>query len=147
MKRQIVAILIVGLLLAADDPKQAAVKMELEKLAGEWQLVSAEKDGKKLPPEQLNKKERVVIKGDQYTVLNGAKVLQRSTLMIDSTTNPKTIDRSITDGVNKGQKYLGIYELDGDTLRECSVTSGRERPKEFAGGNGVRLFVSKRVKP
>jgi hypothetical protein len=48
---------------------------------------------------------------------------------------------------NEGKKYHGIYELESDTLRECRVNADQERPKEFKAGPGVKLFVSRRIKP
>src|SRR3954447_17899147 len=54
-------------LVAADAPKDEAVKQELAKVQGTWQLVSAETDGKTAPDEQV-KKTRVVIEGGKHTV-------------------------------------------------------------------------------
>jgi hypothetical protein len=42
--------------------------------------------------------------------------------------------RVVTDGVKKGTTYFGIYELDGDMLKECSVADKKEFPKEFKAG-------------
>jgi uncharacterized protein (TIGR03067 family) len=148
MKRYAILILIltVGLLPAADDPKQAAVQKELGRLHGQWELVSVEKDGKTSPPDTF-KGERVLFQGDQRTVKKGDNVLQRSTLTIDPTAQPKTFEFAVTDGINKGMKKHGIYELDGDTLRICQVPGRQDRPKEFASKHGASLLVLKRIKP
>ena len=148
MKRyaMLIVILTVGLLPAADDPKQAAVQKELDRLHGQWELVSAEKDGKTIPPGTF-KGERALFQGDQSMVKKGDKVLQRSTLTIDPTAQPKTFEEAVTDGINKGKKKHGIYEVDGDMLRICQVRDGQDRPKEFAGKHGALLLVSKRIKP
>jgi uncharacterized protein (TIGR03067 family) len=132
--------------IARADDKAEAVKKELEKLQGEWQLTTAERDGKKIPADQF-KDELVTIKGDVITVTKGGKLMQTSRLTLDLTTSPKTFVREVTDGVNKGMKYHGIYELEGDTLTDCYTVADKERPKEFSSKNGARLFVSKRVKP
>jgi uncharacterized protein (TIGR03067 family) len=120
MKRYaiVIVILTVGLLPAADDPKQAAVQKELDRLHGQWELVSAEKDGKTIPPDTFEG-ERALYQGDQCTVKKGDKVLQRCTLTIDPTAQPKTFEEAVTDGINKGKKKHGIYEVDGDMLRIC----------------------------
>ena len=70
MQRYALLMMAAGLGLAADTPKDAAVKKELEQLQGTWQLVSAETDGKKAPEEQV-KKIRVVIKGSKHSVYFG----------------------------------------------------------------------------
>jgi uncharacterized protein (TIGR03067 family) len=145
MKRYVFVILTVELLLAADDPRQA-VKEELERLQGEWQLVSVEIDGTKVPEDSFPD-ETSCIKGDQLTVRRGDKVLLRATMTFDPTADPKTFVETITEGINEGKKYHGIYELKGDTLRSCAVSADQERPKEFTTRNGGRLFVSRRVKP
>jgi uncharacterized protein (TIGR03067 family) len=144
--------LVIGLLLAAEGPPPEAVKKELDKLQGEWRLVSANLDGKEKPADQLNPTERSTFAGDQLAVKTDGKVRLRATWVIDPTANPKTFEQTVTDGdpafgVKKGAKTHGIYELDGDTLKVCRVAIDKELPREFRGGPGVRLFVSQRVKP
>ena len=128
------------------DDKAEAVKKELEKLQGEWQLVSAERNGKKLPDNQFND-EKTTIKGDVETVIKGGKVMQTAKLTLDPTTSPKTYTREVTDGVNKGSKTHGIYELNDDTFTECRIAADKERPKLLSSKNGALLMVSKRAKP
>jgi hypothetical protein len=43
----------------------------------------------------------------------------------------------------------GIYELNGDTLKSCVASPGKERPTEFSAkaGSGHTLRVFKCVKP
>ena len=58
-------------------------------------------------------------------------------------------DIEVTAGVYKGVVYLGIYELDGDTLRICFALPDRpERPTDFSAARGtVRALAEfKRVK-
>ena len=131
---------------ARADDKADAVKKELEKLQGDWQLLSAERDGKKIPEDQF-KDEQVTLKGDVMTVTKGGKLMQTSKMILDPTTSPRSFVREVTDGVGKGMKFHGIYELDGDTLTGCHTVIDKERPKEFSSKNGARLFVHKRVKP
>jgi hypothetical protein len=33
----------------------------------------------------------------------------------------------MTEGVNKGAVMLGIYEIDGDTLKDCFNPEGKNR--------------------
>jgi uncharacterized protein (TIGR03067 family) len=69
-------------------------------------------------------------RGDQTVVEWKVKTL-------DPTKTPKAIDFEITSGTYKGVVYLGIYELDGDTLRICFAMPDRPvRPTEFTAGKG-----------
>lgn len=131
------------LLIAADDPKADAVKAELAKFQGTWQLVSAETDGKKAPEENV-KQTRVVIDGRKHTVYFGDKaVVHQIPFEIDPTTEPK----SVTDTLPDGQTIKSIYKLDGDTLTSCAAAAGKDRPKEFSAkaGSGQTLRVFRRV--
>lgn len=43
----------------------------------------------------------------------------------------------------KGTTSLGIYELDGDTLKVCRTWSDNDtRPTEFAAGKDGKLILS-----
>ena len=135
---------VVVLVLAAAPPEEDAVKKELEKLQGTWQLVSAETDGKKAPEEQV-KQIRVVIKGNKHTVFFGDKAIAKEVAFtLDPQKKPKASDDILPDG----KMIRGIYELDGDTLKSCVAAVGKERPTEFAAGAGTgnTLRVFKRVK-
>ena len=62
---------------------------------------------------------------------------------------PKTQDFSQTsEGENKGKTTLGIYEIDGDTLKTCSAEPGKDRPTEFStnpgSGHFLRVFKKER---
>jgi uncharacterized protein (TIGR03067 family) len=145
MKRHAVLILAVGFMLAADGPRPSA-KGELAKLQGQWQLVAVERDGLTVPDEHFQG-EIFLIQGERLTVVKAGEVLVRATMTFDPTTSPPTFVQTIAEGPHRGQKFHGIYELDGDTLRSCGSSADRERPREFATRNGEKLFVSRRVKP
>jgi uncharacterized protein (TIGR03067 family) len=131
---------------ASADDKADAVKKEFEKLQGEWQLVAAERNGKKIPDNQFND-EKATIKGDVETVIKAGKVMQTARLTLDPTTSPKSYTREVIDGVNKGSKSHGIYELNDDTFTECRIATDKELPKELSSKNAALLLVNKRVKP
>jgi len=50
-----------------------------------------EVDGDKKPAEQFNKY-KVVFQGDQWTVTEGDKIAAKTTIKLDPTKKPKTID-------------------------------------------------------
>ena len=138
------AALTAGLLVAA-DAKDNAVKKDMDALQGKWQLVSLERDGKSadVPKDAVR-----VVKGDTYTVTPRPGVTIEGTFKIDPTAKPKAVDITQTSGENKGKTSLGIYEIDGDTLKMCWAPPGKDRPTEFksAEGSGILLAVQKKVK-
>lgn len=145
MKCRLLAVLVIGLLLAAADQKEEAVQAELKKLAGTWNVVSMERAGQKAPEEQLKAIDlRIVIQGNKLSAQAG-KATSESTFVIDPGKQPRTIDT--TDRNNKLEK--GIYRLEGDLLTICTSETGGERPTEFATKAGVAqlMFVLKRSKP
>jgi uncharacterized protein (TIGR03067 family) len=73
----------------------------------------------------------------------------QGTIEINPTKKPKTIDVKPEIGTNKGKTLLGIYELDGDSLKICLALPDKDRPTAFATAaeNGQQLVVYKREKP
>jgi uncharacterized protein (TIGR03067 family) len=133
-------ILPLGLLTSPQDD----TAKDLAKLQGTWNRVSAEVNGKKVAAEEL-KGVTLTVKGDGYTLKQGDQT-RTGTVKIDATKKPKQIDIISAEGPNKGKSLLGIYEVDGDTLRYCIAQPGKTRPTEFAGKEGQSLFVNQRAK-
>jgi uncharacterized protein (TIGR03067 family) len=137
----------------ADDPprrdvQREAVRQELARFQGTWQLISAESNGAKAPEERV-RQTRVTITGNTHTVRFGDQVLAHDvSFEIDPTKTPKEVTDTINDGPNKGKQILGIYTLEGDTLTSCVAPIGKERPTEFAArpGSGHTLRVFRRVR-
>ena len=129
----------------ADD--KAEVEKELKKFQGIWTVESVEVGGKKLPAD-LFKGTTVTFEGDKYSVKMGDMEVQAATQKLDPSKSPKTLDSKVTDGPNKGSVILGIYEIDGDTLKACFDPRGKKRPTEFKSPAGSEIFlnVHKRVK-
>jgi uncharacterized protein (TIGR03067 family) len=79
----------------------------------------------------------------------GAKKFREFTIKLDSAKKPKSIDLTLTQGVGKGKVGLGIYELDGDTLKLCfPQDENAARPTEFKSTDGSRhgLLTMRRQK-
>ncbi len=129
----------------ADDKPDAEI--ELKKFQGAWTFESSESGGQKIPVEQL-KDFVLTFDGAKHTVKNGAQVIQAGTQTLAPSKSPKTIDVTLTEGPMKGAVMLGIYEIDGDTLRVCFDMGGKERPTEFKSppGSATSVNVHKRAK-
>jgi uncharacterized protein (TIGR03067 family) len=133
----------------AERPKSEngtdAIKKDMALLEGEWSMVSGEADGTPLPPQFL-KDSRRVVKDGVTTVHLGGQLFMKARFRLDPTRKPKTIDYDMLEGATKGQKQLGIYEIDGERVRFCFAAPGQERPTEFQGGKGIALSVWQRNK-
>src|ERR1043166_4400647 len=140
----LIALAALGILSAWGDDEDA-VKKDLAKLQGEWMMVSGSADGQPVPEEMLKQMKRVC-KGDETTTTMGGQVFMKAKITIDPTKKPKTIDYDMLEGFSKGKKQLGIYEVEGDTLKSCFASPGGERPTEFKPGEGITFSVWKRAK-
>ena len=125
-----------------------AMKKDMAQLQGEWSMVSGSADGNAMPA-AMRETARRVCKGDETTVTIGAQLLMKAKFTIDPSSKPKTIDYEMIDGLTKGKRQLGIYELEGDTLKECSDDPGEQRPEAFSSlpKTNRSLLILKRIKP
>ncbi len=135
---------------AKKETKEAAgsdaVKVELAKLEGNWALVSSEQAGMKSDPE-IAKKVKLVVNAGKWSVYVSDRVSTSAKFTIDPANQPKAIDLTGTMGGDKGKKYLGIYQLDGDNLTLC-IGDTKTRPRTFNTKKGTdwQLEVWKRMK-
>jgi len=127
--------------------EKADLEKEVRKFQGTWTIESSVAGGIEIPAEQL-KGFLVIYDGDKHTVKMGDNVIQVGTQKIDPSKSPKTIDVTMTEGPSKGTVLLGIYEIDGDTMKACFDSQGKKRPTEFKSPAGSQNFlnVHKRVK-
>jgi uncharacterized protein (TIGR03067 family) len=139
----VTAILVVVVPLLAQD----AAKKEMSQLEGEWSMVSGEADGVSLPEATVKTGKRVAKEGET-TISFGGQVYFKAKFRIDPTKKPKAIVYTMTEGPTKGKTHLGIYELDGDTVKFCFAAPGKDRPTEFTSKKGSQqtLSVWKRLK-
>jgi len=135
------AILLLGLLVTADKPKEtpkAAPKIE-----GTWLVVSAVQDGK---DEEKAKDSKLTFKDGKITVQKEGDNDKNATYKLGTADKLKTIDVS-PEG--KDESIKGIYKLDGDKLTICITHKpDGDRPTEFTGkeGSGQMLLELKREK-
>ena len=125
-------------MVAADDKDEA--KKELERFQGTWKFESLEVGGMKMDV-GVYKDVRLILEGDKFTHKEG-KEPAHGTFKVDVSKKPKTIDITFTDGPEKGNTILGIYELDGDTYRVCIDLAKKDvRPTKFESKKGTMLVL------
>jgi uncharacterized protein (TIGR03067 family) len=119
---------------------------DLKKLEGTWRVISYEKNGLKYSAESLALMPLLTFKGSTYSWSDGGR--PGKIVRIDANAKPKTLDYRITAGGDKDKTELGIYEITGDSFRDCFAPDGGQRPKEFNAnqGTGQTLVVYERVK-
>ncbi len=112
------------LLIAAADPKDDPAKKDAEKIHGMLSILSAELDGK---PDEGRKNAKISIQGDTFTRTSAGQTV-KGTYKLDPLAKPITINITFTEGPNKGQTWLGICALEGDTIKICASQAGKPRP-------------------
>lgn len=139
-----IALVLITMPLAAQpQPAQPA----RAKLAGLWAGYAVEGKGEK--PDQGPVKLELVITNDliKATQFKGKDPLDlgEGTFVLDLAKSPGNLDATKkTDNPNRKETWVGIYQLDGDTLKWC--VGRKARPTEFATGQGAFLIILKRKK-
>jgi uncharacterized protein (TIGR03067 family) len=128
---------------SGDDSKD-----ELEKMKGDWTLVSTETNGKKLTAKDFKEFSRKVA-GETYSITieseEGVQTIGIKITKLDPSKSPKTIDVEMTEGALKGKTFRGIYKFEDDTQVICLTSSDKDRPAKFDSKEGT-VTVWKRVK-
>ena len=135
------AAVIAVLVLVSATRAQDAVTKEMAQLEGEWSMVSGEANGLSMPKEAVQTGKRVA-KDGETTITIGGQVYFKAKFSIDPAKKPKAIDYTMTEGPTKGKTHLGIYELDGDTVKFCFAAPGEDRPTEFTAKEGSQRTLS-----
>jgi uncharacterized protein (TIGR03067 family) len=116
---------------AAQGGKDDLTTQELKKLQGTWLLVGRERGGEKDPEEKVQAmKGRLTVKGGNFAFKIG-DLNFTGTVTLDPSKSPKQLDISFVTASGEKGKAVGIYELQGDTFRECFDAAGKERPRQF----------------
>jgi len=110
---------------------------DLDRLQGSWNIDFLEVDGTAMPSSPDS---RIVIEDDKFQSL-GMGAVYEGKLEIDARRKPKQFDLVFTDGPEKGNRSLGIYELNGDSWKICFTVTGKRRPSKFETkpGSGLAL--------
>jgi len=128
----------------------------LEALKGEWVAVEGESGGKKVDSAEMRRQNRrTTIDGSSWSVervVGGNLGSYKGKFQIDPTAN--SFDWTGTGPGGSAVEWIGIYQVDGDTLKICyryKKEGVAERPKEFKGVGedcqGQHFYACKRIKP
>jgi len=118
---------------AADPPDDAKA------VQGSWTPAKADLGGQPMA-EAVLKSISLKLDNGKYEVFVGDKP-DKGTYTLDSTSKPKSMTITGTEGPNRGKTFPAIYELKGDTLRICYDLSGAKRPTEFKSIAGTKLYL------
>jgi uncharacterized protein (TIGR03067 family) len=133
-------ILCIGLRLAASLTAFAAGPPDDAKaVQGSWTPARADLGGQPMA-EAVLKSISLKLDNGKYEVFVGDKP-DKGTYTLDSTSKPKSMTITGTEGPNRGKTVPAIYELKGDTLRICYDLSGAKRPTEFKSIAGTKLYL------
>lgn len=135
-----IASVVLALVVVAGEPAPPAdpTQQDLERLQGDWAVVSMIHDGEQVPADDAQALFRTV-KGNEFTMFQYDKPLQKGTFKIDARQSPKVIDEQSARG--RGKPRLGIYEFAGDQLRVCMAAPGGKRPNEFKSAPGAKMLL------
>jgi uncharacterized protein (TIGR03067 family) len=137
----------------AEEPKAKSNDKELAVIAGDWEMVALEREGKK-EPRPKGMKEGLSYQGASWKswrlTSEEKKIAEEGTFALDLNKRPTTIDISTSaSGSREGKTVAGIFELTGDDLR-LAVPSmpGKIRPRDFSTkpGTGTTVVTYKRLK-
>lgn len=161
--KQILHFLCTSLLLAlsvAGAQPPTPSKTELERLQGEWKVVTIAMYGGKVPKELLEKI-TVSISDDKFTMdpfyfvnlepqTKGGELeflLQEKSMeleiRLDISKSPKEMDLATVK--QPKQNLKGIYSVSDDSLRICF--SGQKRPKDFTEGGKEKVILWEFARP
>jgi len=143
----VVCLLLSPLAAHAFQSAEERVQREEEKLAGSWEVVSVEADGKAVPAQQFRGL-KMTFKAGKFTAQKGQGERQEGTYKLDPSKSPRQIDISRKDGPEAGRNQLAVYSVVGNTLKICSAGSDKERPDGFdTRGKEGRVLMTLRRQP
>ena len=139
------ASLFASALVAAPVPKEKEKLKDEDAIVGTWSIDNFDAAGDKPPPpDQVAAIRFVFAEKGVFKMTGGPPERGEGTFKLDPAAKTKTIDITLD-----GKKMLGLYELDGDTLKMCIPNSpDSPRPEEMKADGKARIAVVtfKRVK-
>ena len=115
---------------------------------GIWAVESMSFNGTRLPDDPTAGAKLTAFDGKDYVQRHGQAIVEEGTYEVDPSKTPAAIDFVIKKGPDAGKRQLGIYELEGNTLRVCAVRARFQEAAEVVRRrSGCLLVVNKRFRP
>ena len=132
-------------LLASVPPTAQEPDAELKRHQGTWDVVKFVRNGEDSPADLVASIVRIV-DGDHVVWRRDGKSFSGSTIVLDPTADPKTIDILADGGPARDKRVRGVYKLEDDKLTICTSDPDEPRPKDFKAEKGSKqtLMVFKR---
>jgi len=128
----------------ASNPVRKPMR-DREVIQGSWRLVSLRQEGMEVPKTELAQVYFTITEG----TISFGKVGQDASgfhYTLNSKKRPKTIDTTHTLDPGKPIVQLGIYSLDGETLRLSIAGAGMARPEGFDEKTATTLILERTKK-
>jgi uncharacterized protein (TIGR03067 family) len=132
----------------SDDPtayRFAGGDDRIELARGEWRVVSLNVSGTELAKDQLEARGMHLMFKDG-TLRSKNALAKNMAAPMPLTLQPDSSPKQI-EWQTKARKILGIYQLDGDTLKIAIAIGQKTRPTDFTPGPDKTVYVLKRVAP
>jgi uncharacterized protein (TIGR03067 family) len=121
---------------------------ERQKLAGTWKGFTVEGRGENPDRGPVKLELQITEKAMKGLEFKGTNVVDhgQGEFALDLKQDPKILDAWQTNERGRKQSYVGIYTVEGDTLKWC-VSPQKTRPETFETKKGQFLLILKRQKP
>ena len=122
---------------------QEAIRLDQQRLQGTWKVISADVGGRSAG---LKQNVRWIIAGSKIVMELGER--REGKFSLDASKSPRRIDivAMASDGKQKADSLLGVYELSGDELRVCLDSGDEPRPASLRSSqdtNQVSLVLQR----
>jgi uncharacterized protein (TIGR03067 family) len=140
------AMMLSALITAVPAGSQGQENADRQRLVGTWTGWIVEGRGDR-PNAMIGKITEMVITNQTIRARDDQRDMGEGNYRVGRDQGWGTLDTAATGGPLRGKSYLGIYQLDGDTLRWCTANPGRPRPTQLMTrrGDGWYLMVLRRV--
>jgi uncharacterized protein (TIGR03067 family) len=141
---RVLALIVAVLLIGAEPPRRddAIASDDQEAMQGRWKIVKAMRGNNEMPAAERDGI-KLTIKDNKFEIAeNGHN--DTAEFKLDPSMNPRTINLR-----PQGQpETLGIYEIDGDSMKICFARDGGKRPTKFDSprDTDITLLILKREK-
>jgi uncharacterized protein (TIGR03067 family) len=138
-------LLVLGLLLGADDKGKDPAKKDRDLLQGKWRVMAMETLGVSRTYTRRDAQQYWTFSDNKVTIKVGDNKEKESTFELSAKEKPRVLKIKPLDASKKEPVRMLFYEVDGDYLRLC-LGSGNRPPKDFTSQHEQIVVRMKREK-